>query len=131
MRTALSVCIGLVLGITGTWYLTSGKDLRSESVPQAWAETTDKGTQDKPWTAAELEEIAKFYESTADSVEDEALKYERTAASITPLTDTKGFRRASLTIAAQSKWKQSTELRQLAAEHREKAQRMYARERAN
>ena len=73
-------------------------------------------------------EIAKLYETAAESVEDEALQYERTGASITPLTDTKGFRRSALTIAAQSKWKQSSELKLLAAEHREKAKRMYAKE---
>jgi hypothetical protein len=129
MRTSVALCIGLCLGIAGTWYLLPAHNTSSRAGSSAWAETDTKGTQDKPWSAAELEEVAKFYEATADSVADEALQYERVAASITPLTDTKGFRRSALMIAAQSKWKQSSELKLLAAEHREKAKLMYARER--
>jgi hypothetical protein len=129
MRTSVALFIGLCLGVAGTWFLLPGHDTTSRAVSSAWAQTDTKGTQEKPWTAAELEEMAKLYETAAESVEDEALQYERTAASITPLTDTKGFRRTALTIAAQSKWKQSSELKLLAAEHREKAKRMYAKER--
>lgn len=87
----------------GAWYLSPGQEMSSRAVSSAWAEVDAKGTPDKPWTAAELEEIAKFYEGAADGVEDEALQYERTAASLAPLTDTKGFRRSALSIAAQSK----------------------------
>lgn len=130
MRTSVALIIGLFLGVAATWFFVPHPDINFRSVSSAWAQADGKSAQDKPWTAADLEEIAKFYESTAETVEDEALHYERTAASITPLTDTKGFRRAALTIAAQSKWKQSSELRQLAAEHREKAKQLYARERA-
>jgi len=129
MRTSVALVLGLCLGVAGTWFLLPGYDTSSRAVSSAWAQTDTKGTQDKPWTAAELEEIAKFYETAAESVVDEALQYERTAASITPLTDTKGFRRSALTIAAQSKWKQSSELQLLATEHREKAKHMYAKER--
>lgn len=131
MRTAIAVIAGIIVCIAGMWWVGSDQGARSQGVSSAWAEMAPAGGQDKPWTAPELEEIAKFYEVSADTVEDEALQYERTAASITPLTDTKGFRRSALTIAAQSKWKQAAELRHLAAEHREKAQRMYAKERAN
>lgn len=127
MRTSLALFIGLCLGIAGTWLLLPGYDTNSRETSSAWAET--KSAENKPWTAAELEDIAHFYESTADSVEDEALQYERSAASITPLTDPKGFRRSALSIAAQSKWKEASELRLLAKEHREKAKRMYAKER--
>jgi hypothetical protein len=123
--------MGLCLGVAVTWLLSPGPghDTISRSASLAWAQTDVKGAADKPWTGAELEEIAKFYDNTADTVEDEALQYERTAASIAPLTDTKGFRRSALSVAAQSKWKQASELRLLAAEHREKAKRMYAKER--
>lgn len=129
MRTSVTLFIGLCLGVAGTWFLTPGHDTGLRAVSSAWAQTETKGKQDKPWTAAELEEIANFYEVAADKATDEAVEYERAAASITPLTDTKGFRRAALTIAAQSKWKESSELKLLAAEHREKAKNMYAKER--
>ena len=128
MRTSLMLFIGFLTGVAGTWYLVSEPHMTSRTVPSAYAETIAAAAEEKPWTAAELEEIAKFYENAADGVEDEALHYERKAASITPLTDTKGFRRSALSIAAQSKWKEAAELRLLAAEHREKAQRMYAKE---
>ena len=128
MRTSMALCLGLCLGIAGMWYLLPGSHTTSPAGSSAWAQTDTKGSQDKPWSAAELEEVAKFYEATAESVADEALQYERVAASITPLTDTKGFRRSALNIAAQSKWKQASELQLLAAEHRDKAKRMYAKE---
>lgn len=130
MRTWIAVAVAFFLGVAGTWYLSAGQHVSNQVVPSAWAETNATAAQDKPWTAAELEEIAKFYDGAAEDAEDEALQYEKTAASITPLTDTKGFRRSALSIAAQSKWRQSIELRQLAAEHRDKSKRMYARERA-
>ena len=94
----------------GTWYLMSAYDTSSRAGSSAWAETDTKGIQDKPWSAAELEDVAKFYDAAAENVADEALQYQRMAASITPLTDTKGFRRSALSIAAQSKWKQSSDL---------------------
>ena len=124
----IGFCAGMA-GMAGIWHLSSDSHMSSRIVAPAFAETSDKATEGKPWTASELEEIAKLYESAADTVEDEALQYERTAASITPLTDTKGFRRSALSIAAQSRWKQASELRLLAVEHHEKAQRMYAKER--
>jgi hypothetical protein len=127
MRTSVAICIGVCLGMAGTWFLSSSYTTSSQAVSSAWAETDPKSMSDKPWTAAELEEIAKFYEGSAESAADEALQYEQAAASITPSTDPKGFRRSALTIAAQTKWKQSSELQLLAAEHRDKAKRMYAR----
>lgn len=129
MRTSVALCLGLCLGIAGTWYLLPVSNTSSPAGSSAWAQTDPKGLSEKPWTPAELEEVAKFYEATAESVADEALQYERTAAAITPLTDTKGFRGSALNIAAQSKWKQASELQLLAAEHRDKAKRMYAKER--
>jgi len=129
MRTSVALVLGLFIGIGATWLLSPQHEINSRADSSAWAQTEVKGAKEKPWTAADLEEIANFYESTAETVEDEALHYERTAASITPLADTKGFRRSALTIAAQSKWKQASELRTLAAEHREKAKQMYAKER--
>lgn len=129
MRTSVALVIGLCIGVAATLLLSSHNNVDLRPGSSAWAQTDGKGDAQKPWTAAELEEIAKFYENTADTVEDEALQYERTAASITPLTDPKGFRRSALTIAAQAKWKEVSELRLLATEHREKAKRMYAKER--
>lgn len=128
MRTSMALAIGLCLGVAGTWFLLPSQDTTSRTASLAWAQSDMKSTPDKPWTSTELEEIAKFYESTADGVEDEALQYERTAAAITPLTDIKGFRRSAMSIAAQSKWKQASELRLLAVEHREKAKSAYAKE---
>ena len=128
MRTSLAICFGVGLGIAGMWLLSPWHATTSQAVSSAWAQTDPKGMAEKPWTAQDLEEMAKFYEDTAESVADEALQYERAAASITPLTDTKGFRRSALNIAAQSKWKQASELQLLAAEHRDKAKRMYAKE---
>ncbi len=129
MRAGVAMAIGICLGVTGMWFLSSLQTNHSYVESSAWAQSEGSSKPEKPWTAAELDEIAKFYDNAADTVEDEALQYERTAASITPLTDTKGFRRSALTIAAQAKWKQSSELRLLAAEHRDKAKRMYAKER--
>lgn len=129
MRASVALVLGLCIGMTAMWLWSSNNHVTLRPVSSAWAQANPKSPADKPWTAAELEEIARFYETTADTVEDEALQYERTAAAITPLADTKGFRRSALTIAAQAKWKQASELRLLAAEHREKAKRMYAKER--
>lgn len=129
MRTGVALLMGLCLGVAGTWFLSSDYNKNTQAASSAWAQTNPTAEQDKPWTAADLEEIAQFYENTAETLEDEALQYEQKAASITPLTDTKGFRRSALGIAAQSKWKQAADLRQLAAEHKEKAKHMYAKER--
>ena len=115
-------------GMAGIWHLSSDSHMSSRIVAPAYAETSVKATEGKPWTASELEEIAKLYESAADTVEDEALQYERTAASITPLTDTKGFRRSALKTAAQERQKQSAEILQLVTKHQRNAESVTAQQ---
>lgn len=131
MKTIIALVLGFCIGAAGMAYLAKESKESPQIGSVAWAEPNNKASSDKRWTATELEEIANFYETAADTIEDEALEYERTAASITPLADPKGFRRSALTVSAQSRWKQATELRHLAAEHRAKSERMYAKERAN
>jgi len=69
---------------------------------------------------------ADLYDHEADQIQAQVMEYKRKAASITPLTDTKGIRRAGLLTAAASQSKAVAELRQLAAHHRVEAKRMMA-----
>lgn len=79
------------------------------------------------WTSEDLKEIATYFDHQADTVRAQAIELERTAASTTPLTDTKGFRRSALSIAASMRWKEASELRRMAADHREEGTRLLAK----
>lgn len=69
---------------------------------------------------------ARLYHQYAQQLEAEAARYAREAASITPLEDTKGFRRNALKTAAQEREKQAHDLLQLVTEHQRKAETMTA-----
>ena len=82
--------------------------------------------REMPFGPEDLLKMAEAYDQRADQIEDEVMEYHRKAASITPLMDPKGFRRAGLLTAASSKSKAVTELREFAAHHRTEANRMIA-----
>jgi hypothetical protein len=65
---------------------------------------------------------ALMYQEQAQHLELEAIKYEQEAVRITPHEDPKGFRREGLTIAAQMARKEAAETRELALQHRQKAE---------
>ncbi len=74
--------------------------------------------------AEELLAQAKQYEEEAQRQDAEARRYEERAAGITPLTDTKGFRREGLKIAADSHTTIAIELRYRAMVQRLEAERL-------
>lgn len=80
--------------------------------------------------ARDLEAEAEAYDAEADKIQAQVMKYKREAAAITPLMDTKGFRRSALLMAAASQARAVAELRQLAAHHRAEAKRMLAKAQA-
>lgn len=57
-------------------------------------------------------------------MEIQAARYEQEAAAITTLEDPKEFRRSGLMVVAQLRRKQAEDFRQLAADHRQKAEKM-------
>jgi hypothetical protein len=83
--------------------------------------------QDLKGSAQDLEAEAEVYDEKADEIQAQVMKYKREAAAITPLMDTKGFRRSALLMAAASQSKAVAEMRQLAAQHRSEAKRMMAK----
>ena len=99
----------------------------SPVTPFLMAEAAAAHPEGAAWTSEDLKEIAVYYDRQADAVQAQAIEIERTAAAITPLTDTKGFRRSALMVAAGMRWKEASELRQMAAHHREEANRLIAK----
>ncbi|MGA6826941.1 hypothetical protein ACO9S2_04915 [Nitrospira sp. NS4] len=77
-----------------------------------------------PATAEDHLAAALMYEKQAQQLELEALKFEEETARITTYEDPKGFRRSALRIAAQRCRKEISELNDLAAKHREKAEKL-------
>lgn len=90
--------------------------------------TTDSARHEL--TAKDLEAEADAYDAEADRIQIQVMKYKSEAAAITPLMDTKGFRRSALLMAAASQSKAVAELRQLAAHHRSEAKRLMAKTQA-
>lgn len=76
------------------------------------------GTADDHLAAAQL------YQRHAQELEADAAAYARQGEAITPLEDTKGFRRSALKTAAQERQRQADDLLQLVAEHQRRAQTM-------
>jgi hypothetical protein len=74
-----------------------------------------------PTTAEDHLAAALMYEKHAQQLELEALKFEEETARITTSEDPKGFRRSALKIAAQRCREEVSELNDLAAKHRAKA----------
>ena len=91
----------------------SGTEMQSAPLPQGH----------KP-SAQELEAEAKALDEQADEIQMEVIKDEQEAAEITPLMDTKGFRRSALQTAAEVQSKTVAELRQHAAQDRTEAKRL-------
>lgn len=85
------------------------------------------GPTDHKANAQDLEAEAEALDEEADKIQAQVMKYKRAAAAITPLEDTKGFRRSALRTAASSQTMAVQHLRQLAAHHRAEAQRMLAK----
>lgn len=84
--------------------------------------STSNGTADDHLAAALL------YQQQANLATTEADKYERTAASIKPIEDPKGFRRSALTTAAQEHRRTAGEMQELYAAHEAKAQTMMGKQ---
>ena len=67
-------------------------------------------------------DVAKQYDKDAEHHEAEAKRYEQKASAITPLMDTKGFRREGMRMAAESHSTMATEFRFRAKVHRLEAE---------
>jgi len=77
-------------------------------------------------TAEDHLAAARLYQQRAQQLEADAARYAREADSITPLEDTKGFRRNALKTAAREHQKEAKEMLHLFAEHERKAVTMTA-----
>jgi hypothetical protein len=64
---------------------------------------------------------AMVYQNKARELEAEAVEFETAASKISPYEDTKGFRRAALTTAAQEKRHRAKQMQELYATHLGKA----------
>ena len=127
MQASKYFVLGLLAGMlvsAGVWHRGSAIP---PSVPFIVAEAAAAHPESAAWTAEELKEIADYYDLQADTVRAQAIEFERTAATITPLMDTKGFRRSALAVTAGMRWKEASELRRMAADHREEGARLLAK----
>jgi len=75
-----------------------------------------------PATVEDHLAAALMYEKRAHQLELEALKFEEETAHMTIHEDPKGFRRSALRTAAQSCRNEVSELKDLARQHRQKAE---------
>jgi hypothetical protein len=130
MRLKLIVVVSFLLGISAGMVALRGGPVFPTTISVNAADVTTHHEGDMPFGPEDLLKEAEVYDEYADHIEDEVMQYHRTAASITPLMDPKGFRRAGLLTAASSKSKAVAELRQLAAHHRTEAKRMIAKQSA-
>ena len=125
MRSTLLVLMGVAVGVAVMLMALA----REQSVRPSYAMETAQAAGDEAGTSVGPEDLlaeADLYDNEADKIQAEVMEYKRKAASITPLTDTKGIRRSGLLTAAATKSKAVAELRQLAAHHRNEAKRMMA-----
>lgn len=122
MKTLFGVVVGLLLGmalVIGTQhFLQTDGPLPSVDVSEAATSDSLEGMAD------ELLVQAKQYDEEARRHDAQALRYEEQAAGITSLTDTKGFRREGLNIAADSHKTIAIELRYRAMVQRLEAERL-------
>jgi hypothetical protein len=86
--------------------------------PPLEGRVTDEGSIDDHRAAAAL------YQQEAQRLDAEARKYAEEAAAITPLEDTKGFRRNALLRTAQNLREKAREMQQLYVSHAMKAETM-------
>ncbi|MGH7233185.1 MAG: hypothetical protein ACREJU_17770 [Nitrospiraceae bacterium] len=127
MRSLVSLFIGLLCGAAMMLYFKAGAVPLPTTAPVNAAEAVTEQKSGAPLGPEDLLSEAEVYDHEADQIQAEVMQYKRNAASINPLADPKGFRRAGLTTAAASKSKAVAELRQLAAHHRTEANRMMAK----
>jgi hypothetical protein len=127
MRLKLIVIVSFLLGISAAIVALKGGSFFSTTISVNAADVTTHQEGEMSFGPEDLLKEAEVYDQHADQIEDEVMQYHRTAASITPLMDPKGFRRAGLLTAASSKSKAVAELRELAAHHRTEAKRMIAK----
>jgi len=122
MKASFGVVVGLLLGVAlviGAQYaLQSDRPLLSVDVSEA-ATSDSLGEM-----AEELLTQAKQYDEEAQRHEAEARRYEERAGAITPLMDTKGFRREGWRIAGDSHKTIAAELRYRAMVQRLEAERL-------
>ena len=126
MRWMLIIIVSFVLGMAAAVLMLGGPFLPVTTSVNAADATTYQETEIQ-FGPEDLLTEADVYDQEADKIEAEVMQYHRQAAAITPLMDTKGFRRDGMMAAASSKSKAVAELRQLAANHRAEANRMMAK----
>ena len=126
MRIKLSVVVSFLFGIAVATMMLKGGPFLPSAMSVNAADVTTHEESETPFDPEDLLKEADVYDKHADEIQAEVMKFRRTAASITPLMDPKGIRRAGLLTAASSKSKAVAELRQLAASHRTEAKRMIA-----
>lgn len=78
-------------------------------------------------TADDHVTAARFYQVEAQRLAAEAETYARNADKISPLEDTKGFRRNALKVAAQERQRQAQDMLQLVSQHQRNAEELTAR----
>ncbi|GJL59797.1 MAG: hypothetical protein NPIRA03_26540 [Nitrospirales bacterium] len=135
MRALTYVLIG-VLGGMGLMSLSQerGSDPTTMLTPVSYAMTSAEQAaeldDEKPWSGADLLEMAQVYDQQADELQSEAVQLEQRAMSLAkkPHMDPKGFTRSGWMLIASTRWKSAKELRELAAMHRSEGQRLLALE---
>ncbi|MGP0593027.1 hypothetical protein ACTRXD_10900 [Nitrospira sp. T9] len=135
MRTLAYVLIG-VLGGMGMMSLgqESGPSPTTLLAPVSYAMTSTEPASEivdeKPWTGADLIEMAQVYDQQADELQSEAVRLEQRAINLAknPHMDPKGFTRSGWMLIASTRWKSAKELREVAAMHRSEGQRLLALE---
>ena len=105
--------------LTAGYFLSAGWALAGCAEMGISHVATQVGT---PATADDHLNAALMYDKQAQQLELEALKFEAENARITTYEDPKGFRRSALKIAAQRCRKEVAEMKELAAQHRLKAE---------
>ena len=122
MHTRMRMILGLVgvlalvaIGLPALWHQ---PDVSGSSGPP---EALASGDVMKDAVQEHLD-VAKQYDKDAEHHEVEAQRYEQKASAITPLMDTKGFRREGMKMAAESHSSMATEFRFRAKVHRLEAE---------
>lgn len=131
--TLIALIVGLAVVIVqgGYWQgFLPGNHVVTAEAGSGQAMSTSSDSRHHELTPMDLEAEAEMYDMEADKIQARVMKYKSEAAAITPLEDTKGFRRSALLMAAASQSKAVAELRQLAADHRSEAKRMMAKSKA-
>jgi hypothetical protein len=122
MKTLFGVVLGLLLGIA---LVIGARNLQGTDGPLLSVDVSEAATPESLGSMAEeLLAQAKQYDEEAQRHEAEARRYEERAAAITPLMDTKGFRRDALNIAGDSHKTIAAELRYRAMVQRLEAERL-------